>query len=490
MRRLLPRILDAAIEITEAERGFLVRVTGRKPSGGYKVRVEVARGFDRATLKGAQGSVSRTVVQRVLQDVPDGLVTTSAEHQDLLDVSSVRDRRVLSVVCVPLKLRGDMRGVIYLDHRFDRQAFTDRDLPILRTFADQAALALETAELLDVRARGEDRLGETLRQLEGTTLDESGDAVQAPGPRLSRFGGLVGSSEAMQRLYREIERASRSWDPVLILGESGTGKELVAREIHTRGDHRDKSFLSENCAAVAEGVLESELFGHQRGSFTGATSDRQGLFEQAGRGTLLLDEVGDMSATMQGKLLRVLQEGCVRPVGGDRQIPVHCRVLAATHRDLRELVRAGKFREDLYYRLDVLRIEVPALRMRPEDIPLLLEHYFTAMGRPGLKMTKRARELLMAYSWPGNVRELENEVRRLVAKQIPRIRGSDLSEEIQKGRGVARAPGNLSGKTLNEVGREMIAAALRDAGGNKSRAARMLGIPRSTLYHLISRHGL
>ena len=464
VERLLPLILDAAVELTAAERGYLVRVElrpGRRP----KVRVEVAHGFDQAALRGPEGEVSRTVVARVVERGA-GLVTTEAGDRDLLDVTSLQDQRVLAVACVPLRLRGAVTGVLYLDHRARRAAFGPEDLPLLQTFADQAALALETAELR-AAARAPTR---------------------APASR-EATGRLVGASPVMADLHDQIGRAARATAPVLILGESGSGKELVAREVHQRSPRRDQPFVSENCAATAETLLESELFGHARGAFTGAVRARRGLFLEAGRGTLFLDEVGDMSPAMQAKLLRVLQEERVRPVGAERAVPIACRVLAATHRDLRAEIARGRFRADLYYRLDVLRLVVPPLRARPGDVPLLARGFAGELSA-SLTISDAALQRLTAYAWPGNVRELRNEVQRLVALGVTRARVVDLSPEVQGGRGVARADGALGGKTLGQVERAMVTAALEATGGNKSRAARQLGIPRTTLYHLIERYGL
>ncbi len=486
VRALLPMILDAA-----TERGFLVRVGGG--SGGRpKVRVEVARGFARESLSGSQGKVSRTVVERALSE-QRVVLTTSEADADVREVSSVQARRVLSILCVPLPQRGEVTGVLYLDHRFTPTAFTEQDVPVVEAFADQAALALETA------ARTEEgrRLEQARRELAARAA-EGGEAEAAPAgsegapapDAPARFGGLIGGSPLMVRLYHEIERAARSRAPVLITGESGTGKELVAREIHRRGPSAQEPFLSENCAAIADALLESELFGHRQGAFTGATEDRPGLFQLAGRGTLLLDEVGDMSPVMQSKLLRVLQEGCARPVGGERPVEVRCRVVAATLHDLRALVEARRFREDLYYRLDVLRIEVPPLRRRPEDVPALLEHFLAREAPRPPQLTTKATQLLVSYAWPGNVRELENEARRLASLGVSRLTARHLSEEVRAGKGLARADGAYSGKTLGEVEREMVAAAMRESGGNKARAARQLGIPKTTLYHLLDRYGL
>ena len=487
---LLPMILDAAIELTDAERGYLVRVYPQE--GKAKIKVEVARGFAKESLSGAQGKVSRTVVERVLTE-KRGVMTTLEEDQDIRMVSSVQARRVLSIASVPMLLRGQSVGVLYLDHRFDPNAFSAQDLPILSAFADQAALALETAELFAARQAGEARLDATRRELEDlrrSAGEHASGPLVLPEHAPERFGSLIGSSQPMQLLYAEIERASRSPAPLLISGESGTGKELVAREIHIRGDRQREPFLSENCAAIADSLLESELFGHKGGAFTGAAADHEGLFVAAGRGTLFLDEVGDMSPIMQSKLLRVLQEGQVRPVGADFPVQIHCRVIAATHRDLRSMADRGEFRLDLYYRLDVLRLQVPALRQRATDIPALLGHFLATASERKLDLSPKATELLCGYAWPGNVRELENEARRLAALGTTRLSTRHLSEEIREGRGLARAEGSFSGKTLAEVEREMVVQALAESGGNKARAARALGIPKTTLYHLLDRYQL
>ena len=493
LRALFPQILDAAIEITEAERGYVVVVQGKKPDGGHKVKVVAARGFGRSTFKASERDVSQTVVARVLERAR-GLVTTDEEQgdQDVLDVSSVRAQRVRSIICVPMVLRDELRGVLYLDHRFERGAFGERDLPILEAFAAQAGLALETASLLADRSE----LGKTLRDLEALRASHPEGSVEpaparppAAAPGFTRFGRLVGRAPAMGALYEAIERAARTRAPVLILGESGTGKELVAHEVHARGADARQPFLSENCAAISETVLESELFGHRKGAFTGAVADRDGLFVEAGRGTLFLDEVGDMSPGLQAHLLRVLQEGKVRPVGGNRPVDTACRVIAATHRDLPALVAEGAFRQDLYYRLDVLRIVVPPLRERLDDLELLVEHFLEEAPGPTPRLSPRALRALRGYAWPGNVRQLRNEVLRLTTLGVPTVEPEHLSPELLQDRAPA-APGGGGGKTLAEVERAAIEAALRSCEGNKSLAARRLGIPRTTLYSLLERHGL
>jgi transcriptional regulator with GAF, ATPase, and Fis domain len=458
---LFSRIIDAAIELTGARRGFLVLIKERKSNGSYHLHIEEARGFDQMALQGAQGSVSRTAVSRVLE-TGQSLVSSREQDADIIDVSSVQSQQVLSIICVPMRLRGLERGVIYLDHR-SGSAFSERDVPILETFANQAALALENCEL----------------QGKEPTSSLSEDP---PG-----FGLLMGQSTAMKLLYKQIERVSRSWEHVLITGESGTGKELVARELHNRGSYPNEAFLSENVAAIPDSLLESELFGHTKGAFTGAVKARKGLFLEAGRGTLFLDEVGDMSLVMQAKLLRVLQERQLRPVGGHKTHTFSCRVLAATHHDLSELVKQGRFREDLFYRLDVLRLHLPPLRSRPEDISLLISHFAGQIPR-ALTLSEAALSVLKRWRWPGNVRELQNEVRRLALNKDDFIDSHHLSVPIddqadQSGLG-------LAGRTLQDVEREMVKTALESCQWNKSRAARQLGVPRSTLYSLMRRYGL
>jgi transcriptional regulator with GAF, ATPase, and Fis domain len=490
VRALLPRIVDAAVEVGAAERGFLVRLS---PGGeGPPIRVEAARGFDGEQLAGPAGKVSRTVIQRVLQE-QRAVLTSSEDDEDLVEVSSVRRRRVRSIVAVPVSLRGEIRGALYLDHRFEHEAFSADDLPLLELFASQAALALETAELHGDRRRLDRDLTRTLDEIEA--LRETRAAVtraERPLPtagEVPRFGGLVGDSPPMQALYTDLERAARAQAPVLIVGESGAGKEQAALELHRRGARPDAPWLAFNCAALSDALLESELFGHVQGAFTDARAARAGLFVEAGSGTLLLDEVGETSLGVQAKLLRVLQERRVRPVGGERWVPVKCRLLAATHRDLQARVREGLFREDLYYRLDVLRLHVPPLRDRLDDVPALMAALLARAGSPALDVDPEALALLATYGWPGNVRELHNEVRRLAALGVPRIEPRHLSAEVRADP-AALTSDSLVGRTLGEMERGMLVEALHETGGNKSRAARRLGVARSTLYALLARHGL
>ncbi|HET6201980.1 MAG TPA: sigma-54 dependent transcriptional regulator [Planctomycetota bacterium] len=269
----------------------------------------------------------------------------------------------------------------------------------------------------------------------GAPLPLSPPAILDVPPERGRYG-IVGRSPRMDAVFELMEKILPSSYSVLILGESGTGKELVARALHEFGPRKGKPYVSENCAAIPETLLESELFGHKRGSFTGAVADRKGHFVAANRGTIFLDEIGDMSPTMQTKLLRVLQDGEVRPVGGQETFHVDVRVIAATNQPLRERVQGRLFREDLYFRLAVLEIRLPALRERKEDIPLLAEHFLAraaAEARREVQLSSEALARLLGHSWPGNVRELENEIRRAVALCDGTIRAEDLNPEVRPG---------------------------------------------------------
>ncbi len=309
-----------------------------------------------------------------------------------------------------------------------------------------------------------------------------------------RLENVVGRSEAMLQVYKTAARVAATGATVLIEGESGTGKELVARAIHGASPRARGPFVAVDCGAIAEGVLESELFGHARGAFTGAQSARRGLFEEANLGTLFLDEIGDVGPNLQARLLRALQEGTIRQVGTNEPLAVDVRVVAASNRDLAREVRAGRFREDLYYRLDVVNIRLPPLRERREDIPLLAAHFAAKHGRPeGAAVSPAARELLTAYDWPGNVRELENVMARALALNPSGVVApDDLPEHVRSAR--PRTSPSPEGNetfpadrpTLAELERRYAELVLREAGGNKTRAAGLLGIDRKTLYRLTS----
>jgi len=315
--------------------------------------------------------------------------------------------------------------------------------------------------------------------------------AQEPSSSPKPFGGVA--SPRMAQIEKLVTKAAACDLPVLIVGESGTGKELVAKEIHRSSFRSGKPFFSENCAALTETLLESELFGHVRGSFTGAERDRKGILELAHEGTLFLDELGDMSLAMQSKLLRVLQEGEVRPVGSRHTSRIDVRFITATNRDLHRLVEHGLFRLDLFYRVNVIAIALPALRDRREDIPLLIEHFINSYARRTGCSRKQfddlAVDLLCAYEWPGNIRELENTVHHcIVLSEHSRMSAADLPDRIRQLQGLFDGRARLTGPKTGE--QLLIERALQDSSGDKAKAARYIGWSRPKLYRKIREYGL
>jgi two-component system, NtrC family, response regulator AtoC len=307
----------------------------------------------------------------------------------------------------------------------------------------------------------------------------------------------VGRSPAFLEVFKQAARAAASLAPVLVTGESGTGKELVARAIHTHSPRARAAFVPVNCTALTESLLESELFGHARGAFTGAIGAKRGLFEMASGGTMFLDEIGDMGPKMQAQLLRTLQDGEVRPVGGTESIRVDVRLVCATNKDLDEEVKAGRFREDLYFRINVVTVRLPPLRERRDDVPILVAHFLAKLARRERReqaaLSPEALRLLTAYGWPGNVRELENAIDRAVAVAKGNvILPSDLPPEVGGAGPVVSGEGGgiiEDRPTLAELEQRYIALVLQESGGNKKKAAEKLGIDRRTLYRALERTG-
>lgn len=523
---VLERALDAALELTRAERGFVLLL--ELPSE-RRFRVAVSRHLDQARLDSPpsdepststgregvlypagltesssrladeQGRFSRAIAERVVTTGVPVVTANAVEDERFRGQRSVHAMRLRSVLCVPVVSPVATLGALYLDNRMERNRFDDQDLQILLAFADQVAIALTNARLhSDLAQRNRDlereraRVEELVRS-QAVELERLTEEVQSRKRALEQrfdYSRILGAGPAMQRLFTLLDRVIETDLPVLIEGESGTGKELVARAIHDNDKRRSGPLVSVNCAAMPDTLLEAELFGYQRGAFTGADRSRDGLFVQAHGGTLFLDELGEMPLSMQAKLLRVLQEREVRPLGSERVVAVDVRLISATNRRLRDEVAQGRFREDLYFRVCGAEIALPPLRQRREDIPTLIQHFLrTAAERLGRKVpdvTRQALERLVAHAWPGNVRQLEHVVTRAVAlTDASRITLGDLDLPAER----AATPSlNREGFELRES--EQIAQALASNRFNVSKVSRLLGLPRATLWRKMKRYGL
>ncbi len=459
LKELLNKVMDLAIDLVGAERGliFLYR------SETDEMDMVVARNMEHQTIKDAT-EYSRSI----LKEAGHGRAILShdaASDERFKEFRSVSIYHIRSLLCVPLRLKSRIIGTVYVDTRKPGVVFTEDDLKFLEAFANQGAIAIENARLYE-QARQENQY---LRQ-----------AVQ------ERYGyeNIVGRSARMREVFTLLTRIAASNLPVMIRGESGTGKELVARAIHHNSPRRDRKFFTENCAALPDTLLESELFGHAKGAFTGADTSHRGLFELADGGTLFLDEVGDMSMPMQSKLLRVLQDGEFRPVGSETPRRVDVRVISATSRDLEAMIKQKTFREDLYFRLKVITVKVPPLRERREDIPLLVDHFLAKIAgenkTPKLRVERDLNALLTRYDWPGNVRELENEVYRLALFAT----GDTLTLKDAQGDAEFFSKVTLPGTRGVDtgIGRDDVQRALNQANGNRDEAAKILGVSRATFF--------
>jgi len=508
LQPLLERIIDSVIELTHAERGFLITVNGDD------MEFEAARNFKEVEVDRPDLAISRSIAKKVIEEKQPVIVINAREEKGYKEIQSITNMGLRSVLCVPMKLKGDLIGAVYVDNRLDKGVFSEEDLSVLELFANQAAIAIDNArqmeslkeknlELTRIKADMEkmnQRLARTVKS-QGTELQKARAKLKGAGNKSGvdyQYSGIVGCSKAMTEIFSVLERVIDSDYPVLIHGESGTGKELIASAIHYNSRRADQPFVSENCAALPDTLLESELFGHVRGAFTGAVSNRKGLLEIADKGTLFLDEVGEMSHEMQKKLLRFLQEGEFRPVGGVNPARVDVRIVSASNKNLFEMEKEGAFRRDLYYRLNVLPVNLPPLRDRIEDIPLLIDHFLTIfceeVGVAKKEIDSKVIDLLCKYAWPGNVRELENEMRRLVTFSTEAINYDLISDQIKASKLDSLSLKSEEEMNLNErveaIEKHEIMKALIDNNGNKSQASRALGISRFTLQRKIEKYEL
>lgn len=496
--QILDEIMDNAISLTDAERGFVIY------SDSQELDVKSSRNMEKESLKGEEEKFSCTIAQEVMRRGESIMIFDAQRDGRFSGAASVLSLKIRSVLCVPLRLGLKTVGLVYLDNRFREGVFRQEHLPIIEALADQTSLALEHARLhqenLDKieELKKSKELIEKLNQRLERDLDETSANLLAAKESLKRqneeislrytYDKIIGNSPKLKQVLKKLDRIVDSSMSVFIHGESGTGKELIAQAIHFNGPRKEKPFVAENCTALPETLLESELFGYVQGAFTGADKNKIGLFELANGGTLFLDEVGDMPLSMQAKLLRVLQEGEVRQVGGKNYRKVDVRIITASNKDLKELVDEGKFRQDLYYRINVVQLDLPPLRERREDIPLLIRHFIDSeaakLGAAPPKLTKEALKLLVNYEWPGNIRELVNEVTRFISLRDSVIDVSSLSPHLVEK--VEESEQHVGQKGLDFlislVEKRAITDAMQRARGNKVKAARLLKIGRRTLY--------
>lgn len=447
LEEVFETVLDIAVQAMHAETAMIILHSGNM----LKLAATRQKSGETRTLD----EVSQSLVKESIESNKPILTESAVEDPRFSGKSSIILQHIQSAVIVPLSGRNAVEGALYLDSRSDRDLFRKENLSPLSTLAAFATLAIENARRYD-RARSE------LAAL------KSGDQKRL----------LIGDSHAMRELYSLITRVSGSDLPVIITGESGTGKELVAREIHRSSTRASRPFLALYCGNVSPELFESELFGHKRGSFTGATADKQGLVEAAEGGTLFLDEVADIPLSIQAKLLRYLQESEYRRVGDTETRKANVRILAATNKDLQTEIQNSRFREDLFYRLFILPVHTPPLRERLSDIPLLVHHFLRKVSNV-TGISPDALRRLQSYSWPGNVRELENAiVRAAVITSSNRIELDDISHQA-----ISRTAGTNEEWSWKSAEKAHILQVLTLCGGNRSKAALMLGISRRYLHY-------
>jgi Nif-specific regulatory protein len=448
-----------------------------------EIFIEAAHGLSETQKIRGRYRPGEGVIGQVVKTGAPAVIPHISDEPLFLDRTGARKgmkKEDISFLCVPIKIENEVVGTLSADRLFDAEVALEEDVRLLSIIASMIAQAV--------------RLRQSAQEERHRLLEEN-ERLQHELKERFRPSNIVGNSKAMRMVYDLMAQVSKSDTTVLIRGESGTGKELVAHAIHFNSPRSTKPFIKVNCGALPESVVESELFGHEKGAFTGAIATRKGRFELAHSGTIFLDEIGDLSPTTQIKLLRVLQEKEFERVGGSATIKVDVRVITATNRDLEQLIAEGQFRQDLYYRLNVFPVHVPPLRERKTDIPLLADHFVEKYSKANHKTIRRistpAIDMLMSYHWPGNVRELENCMERAVLLSSDHvIHGHHLPPTLQTAEASDTAHSGTLDGTLENIERDLILDALKAARGNKAKAARALGITERIMGLRVRKHGI
>jgi transcriptional regulator with GAF, ATPase, and Fis domain len=468
---LLEAMLDDVIELTNGQKGFilLLESTTKGPADTpvRKWAVRTARNVDKTAIADPQGGVSDSIVQKVIQTGQALIVSDALTDTTFGKSESVVAMKLSSVMCAPLVAQSEVIGALYVGNDKVKQLFRKAQLDLLSIFAAQASLILQNAMLLAA-------LREDKAKLEGELRDK-------------RFGDIIGACSSMREVFRKLEKVAATDISVLITGETGTGKELVAREVHRRSARADGPFVVINCGAIPENLIESELFGHVKGAFTGAVMDRPGKFHVANGGSLFLDEIGELPLNLQVKLLRVLQERVVMRVGSSKPEKVDIRVVAATNRDLEQMVRESTFREDLYYRLNVVNLWLPPLRERGEDVLIiaksLLSKYCEEFQSPVRGFSPAAIAAIRKYDWPGNIRQIENRIKKaLVLCENTLLSADDLDLGAASEMGIMPLE-----KAKEEFQRRYVLEVLERNAGNRTQTARDLGVDPRTIFRYLEK---
>jgi transcriptional regulator with GAF, ATPase, and Fis domain len=469
---LLSELIDQVVALTRAHKGFLVLADDL---GNYQIRV--ARNLERQPVDDPAELLSDNIIREVITSRQAQIISDAYSDTRFQSSLSVINLKLCSVMCVPLIVRGELLGLIYVGNNDVRDLFKAEQLEMLKLFAAQAALFIKNAGLLVELREESAELAERLEQF--------------------KFGEIIGSCPQMIDVYNRVEKVAGTDITVLITGETGTGKELIAREVHNRSPRAKGPFITVNCGAIPENLIESELFGHLKGAFTGAIANQIGKFQAADKGTIFLDEVGELPLQLQVKLLRVLQERQIQRVGEAKTMPIDVRVVAATNRDLADEVRHNRFREDLFFRLNVIGVELPPLRERGDDVMLiaryLVKRYAKEYGRDidaAKAFAASAGYAMMKFGWPGNIRQLENHIKKaLVLADGPQITAKDLDLEAPEG---AKVDDQLIMPLVDAREawqREYINRALALNGGNRTKTARDLGVDPRTIFRHLEKEG-